>query len=344
VIDALRRAGYYIGAYYKVHLGEKFQSRWQFYGGKEVPYEKFFQERPKDQPFFLWIGFDDPHRPYQHGSISPSFDPAKIRVPGFLPDTSEVRRDLADYYDEISRMDGDVARILSLLDSNELSKNTLVVFTGDNGMPFPGAKGSLYHAGVHIPLIVRWPEHVAAGQISNEVVSLIDLAPTWLEAAGVKLLPRLEGQSLLPLLTGKSTTRNRPAFFERNWHDNLDLIRGVRSEKYLLIQNYRPEVPYPPALDLANSPSWMAIQQLHNEKKLPTELEQRYFASPRPEVELYDLEADPFQLKNLAADSSQKQVVQNLQQLLSDWMISTNDFLQPPIPPKRGLHGELGLP
>jgi arylsulfatase A-like enzyme len=193
-------------------------------------------------------------------------------------------------------------------------------------------------------LIVRWPGHVAAGQINNEVVSLVDLVPTWLEVAGVKLLPHLEGQSLLPILTGKSRARNRPAFFERNWHDNLDFIRGIRSGKYLLIQNYRPELPYPPTLDLANSPSWIAIQRLHNDKKLSAELEQRYFASPRPEVELYDLEEDPFQLKNLAGDPSQKDLIQKLQQLLSDWMISTNDFLQPPIPPKRGLHGELGPP
>ncbi|HSE42894.1 MAG TPA: sulfatase, partial [Acidobacteriota bacterium] len=238
VIDVLKRAGYYVGAFQKVHLGEDFQSRWQFYGGAEVPFEEFFKKIPGNKPFFLWVGFDDPHRPYKSGTISPPHDPISIKVPGFLPDTDSVRRDLADYYDEISRMDSDVGRVLSLLDSSGYIKNTIVVFASDNGMPFPGAKGSLYNDGVNIPLIVRWPEHIAAGQIRNEVVSLADLAPTWLEAAGAPSLPRMEGQSLMPVLTGKSsTTKDRAVFFERNWHDNLDLIRGVRSGQFLLIQN-----------------------------------------------------------------------------------------------------------
>ena len=186
VIDALKRSGYYVGAFHKVHLGESFQSRWQFYGDKDASFELFFRDRPRDQPFFLWVGFDDPHRPYQSGTVSNPFDPENVRVPGFLPDTNAVRRDLADYYDEIARMDSDVARILSLLETNGLAKNTLVVFAGDNGMPFPGAKGSLYHQGVNVPLIVRWPGYIKAAQVKNEVVSLVDLAPTWLEAAGVQ--------------------------------------------------------------------------------------------------------------------------------------------------------------
>ena len=340
VIDALKRADYYVGAFHKVHLGESFQSRWQFYGDKDASYESFFRDRPRNQPFFLWVGFDDPHRPYKSGTASNPFEPENVRVPGFLPDTNAIRRDLADYYDEIARMDSDVARILSLLDTNGLAKNTLVVFAGDNGMPFPGAKGSLYHQGVNVPLIIRWPGHIKSAQVRNEVVSLVDLAPTWIEAAGVKPLAQMEGKSLLPILTGRSESGDRPAFFERNWHDNLDLIRGVRSGHYLLIQNYRTELSYPPTLDLIQSPSWIAIRELHEHGKLPRALEQRYFAAPRPEVELFNLDVDPFQLQNLAADPAHSAIVGDLQKLLSDWMISTNDFLQPPIPPKRGTHGE----
>jgi N-sulfoglucosamine sulfohydrolase len=340
VIDAFRRAGYHVGAFRKVHLGESFQSRWQFYGGNEVPFETFFRDRPDDRPFFLWIGFDDPHRPYQPEAISPSHDPAGLRVPGFLPDNHKIRQDLAHYYDEITRMDRDAGQVLSLLDANELSKNTLVVFAGDNGMPFPGAKGSLYHDGVNVPLIVRWPDIVAPGQVLHDVVSLVDLTPTLLEAASVASMPRLEGKSLLPLLTGRSAMPGRAAFFERNWHDNLDLIRGVRTGNYLLIQNYRPELAYPPTLDLAESPSWIAIKELHNKGRLPSGLEKRYFAVPRPSVELYDIASDPFQLENLAGKSDHSTIVRKLQILLSDWMTSTNDFLPPPIPPKRGAHGE----
>lgn len=335
VLDALRRGGYHVGAFRKVHLGESFQKRWQFYGGDDVPFEKFFRDRPRDHPFFLWVGFHDPHRPYEPGVVSPPQDPSRLRVPGFLPDTTAVRRDLANYYDEIARMDADVARILALLNTEGLAQNTLVVFTADNGMPFPGAKGSLYDGGVRVPLIVRWPGRVAPGQVRREIVSLLDLAPTWLEAAGAQPMTRMEGRSLLPALTKQSATPDHPAFFERNWHDNLDLIRGVRSARHLLIQNYRPELPYIPTLDLAESPSWIAIQDLHTRRALSSTLEHRYFAVPRPVVELYDVQADPFQLHNLATESTHAATIRSLQVLLSNWMISTNDFLPPPIPSQR---------
>ncbi len=169
---------------------------------------------------------------------------------------------------------------------------------------------------------------------------MLDLAPTWLEAANVAMLPRLEGKSILPIMTDRSKNTERAAFFERNWHDNLDLIRGVRSGRYLLIENYRPEIAYPPTLDVANSPTWSAILQLHKKGELPRALEKHYFAAPRSEVELYNIEDDPFQLQNLAGESTYASSLAKLQKLLSDWMISTNDFLPPPIPPVRGTQGE----
>ena len=180
---------------------------------------------------------------------------------------------------------------------------------------------------------MRWPRHISPGQVRREVVSLLDIAPTILKAAGGSSLPILEGQNLL------AKSKDRPAFFERNWHDNLDFIRGVRSGNYLLIQNYRAELPYIPTLDLADSPTWLAIQDLHAKQMLQPELEQHYYTQPRPEVELYDVNADPNQLHNLAAENSAK--VESLQRLLSDWMVSTNDFLPPPIPAKRGSEGEI---
>ena len=140
LIEALQRSGYYVGAFRKVHLGESFQSRWNFYGDDHVPFDKFFRERPQNKPFFLWIGFHDPHRPYKEGAFSPPHNPANVTVPGFLPDNDAVRKDLANYYDAIARMDSDAAQILKLLDSEGLKENTLIIFAGDNGMPFPVQK------------------------------------------------------------------------------------------------------------------------------------------------------------------------------------------------------------
>ncbi|HUS65746.1 MAG TPA: sulfatase [Kofleriaceae bacterium] len=339
VVDALRRAGYHAAAYRKVHLGEAFQSRWDGYGGDDVPFARFFRERPRDRPFFLWVGFHDPHRPYQPGAVKEPHDPARVRLPGFLPATEEIRRDLVSYADEIARMDGELAELLAELERDGSAVETMVVFVGDNGMPFPGAKGSLYDAGVNVPFIVRWPGVVQPGQVRDEVVSLLDLAPTWLEAAGAPPLPRMEGRSLVAALRG-APLEERAVFFERNWHDNLELLRGVRRGRHLLVQNFRPEIAYQPTLDLAGSPSWHSIEERRRAGALDPALERRYFAAPRPEVELYDVDADPAQLHDLVGDAAQAATVRALQQELSDWMVETSDFLPPPIPPVRGEHGE----
>ncbi|HEU5056386.1 MAG TPA: sulfatase [Kofleriaceae bacterium] len=328
VIDSLKRAGYHVAALRKVHLGVPFQRRWDRYGGDDARFEDFFRDRPRDRPFFLWIGFHDPHRPYD-----PAPPATGIRVPAFLPDTPAVRGDLAAYHAEIERMDGEIAAVLALLDREGLTASTLVMFAGDNGMPFPGAKGSLHDPGVRVPLLARWPGRIEPGGTRDDPVSLLDLAPTWLEAAGLPVDPRMEGRSLLG-----APAADRAVFFERNWHDNLDLVRGVRRGRLLLLHNFRPELPYRPSDDLAGSPSWRSIEALHAQKKLAPALERRYFAAPRPEVELYDLAGDP--LRDLAADPARAADVRSLEQALSDWMVATSDFLPPPIPPPLGEHGE----
>jgi N-sulfoglucosamine sulfohydrolase len=338
IVDALARAGYFVASYRKVHLGEAFQSRWNFVGGPDRPFEDFFRERPRDRPFYLWIGFEDPHRPYAPGAVSPPHDPATVVVPPFLPDTPAVRADLATYYDEIARMDGEVAHVLALLEREGLARDTLVVFAGDNGMPFPGAKGSLTEAGVRVPLLARWPGRIAPG-VRPEIVSLLDLAPTFLAVAGLPPLPSSEGQSLLPVLTGASGALRQTAVFERNWHDTLDFIRGIRSGRWLLVQNYRPELAYKPTLDLEGSPSWRSIVELHQRGTLPAALAPRYFGV-RSEVELYDVDADPGQLHDVAVDPAHAGTIRELQKAMSDWMVATNDFLPPPIQPALRPQGE----
>ncbi|HYZ84882.1 MAG TPA: sulfatase-like hydrolase/transferase, partial [Bryobacteraceae bacterium] len=145
VLEGLRERNYYLGAFRKVHQGPNFDKRWDFYGDEKTSFASFFQKRPKDRPFFLHVGFIDPHRPYPGKAFDPPTDPAKVPIPHWLPDTPEIRRDLADYLDEIARMDRESGEVLRLLEQQGLADNTLVVFTGDNGMPFPPrAKGTLY--------------------------------------------------------------------------------------------------------------------------------------------------------------------------------------------------------
>jgi len=332
ILESLKGQGYYTGAYRKVHLGDEFQKRWDFTATAKESFATFFTQRPKDRPFYLHIGFTDPHRPYQPGAFTPPHDPAKVAVPAYLPDTPEVRRDLALYHDAIARMDGEVGQILSLLDEQGLPDNTLIIFTGDNGMAFPGSKATLYEPGVRVPLLARWPGKIRSGEVSDDLISLIDLRPTWLEAAGLKSLDAMEGRSFLARLLGLAYSPREAVFFERNWHDNVDLIRGVRTRQFKLIQNYRPELPYRPTLDHAEpSLSWAAILALKQAGKLSPQFDRRFFQAPRPQVELYDLERDAWETNNLASDPAHADTVKRLQQMLSEWMLRTNDFLPPPV-------------
>jgi arylsulfatase A-like enzyme len=142
-LDSLKEQGYYLGAYRKVHQGDEFNKRFHFYGDRQARWESFFERVPAGRPFWLQVGFTDPHRPYAPGAFAPAHDPAKVTVPPFLPDSPAVRRDLAHYHDAIARMDAECGEVLALLAKRGLSDNTLVMFTGDNGMPFPRAKGRL---------------------------------------------------------------------------------------------------------------------------------------------------------------------------------------------------------
>lgn len=333
VLEYLKSANYYTGAFKKVHQGAAFWNRWDFQG-LHKPVHTFFDARPKERPFYLHIGYHDPHRPYLPGERYPEKNSrASITVPNFLPDTPAVRKDISHYYEAIERLDVNVGKLLELLKKYELAENTLVIFTSDQGMAFPGAKGTLYDPGLHVPLIARWPWKIKPGQVSSDLVSLEDLAPTWVEAAGIPVPAAMDGKSFLQLLLGTSFEPREAVYAERNFHTHLDLQRSVRTRDYKLIQNYLPDVPYQPLSDIARSPSWRSIESLEHQRRLSPALSQRYFEMPRPQEEFYDLRNDPDEMNNLASDPKYKTALLHLQELLSRWMIGTHDFLPPPIQP-----------
>jgi arylsulfatase A-like enzyme len=330
IIDRLKSEGYYTGGFKKHHLGPPLRERFDFYQN-DKNWPAFFDGRPKDKPFFLWVGFTDPHRDYKPGAASPPHDPKDVKVPPFLPDTPQVRADLALYHDAITRMDADAGDVLALLDKHGLADNTLVFFFGDNGMPFPGAKATLYDPGIRVPLIARWPAgNVKGGRVVDALVSLIDLLPTCLDAGGFAPSEMAEGVSIKPLLSGDAKSVRNEIFTERNWHDGFDPIRCVRTDQFKLIYYCRPEIPYKPITDLERSPTWQSILTLHDEKKLPADMEERFFQSPRPTFALYDLKADPDETKNLADDPAHAATRKDLEARLTKWMDATNDFLPSP--------------
>ncbi len=327
VAQMLGAAGYFTGAVGKVHQGH-IEKHFDFRRDWKDGVQRFFAERPDDKPFFLWVGSTDPHRDYAPGAIENPHDPDTLNVPEFLPDTPEVRRDLALYYDEIGRFDKDCGRVLSLLDEHGLTENTLVVMAGDNGMPFPRAKATLYEPGIRVPLLARWPGHIAPGRSSSALVSLMDLAATWLTAAGLPVPEDMEARSLAPIMHGQKEAVHDRIFSERNWHDNWDPMRTVVTPRHKLIYNYRPEAGYLPSLDLLRSPSFEVIKELAQKDAL-TEPLTWYSSDTKPRVELYDLEADPGEWNNLAEDPAHEETRQQLEKALGAWMNETHDFLPP---------------
>jgi len=328
-LGPLKERGYFVGAFRKVHQGASFDKRWNFYGSAKEPFSKFFDALPPGKPFFLHVGFTDPHRPYTKGAFSPPHDPAKVKVPRHLPDVPEVRADLADYYDEIARMDSESGQIFDLLKQRNLADNTLVIFTADNGLPFPRAKGTCYDAGIHVPLLAWWPGRIQPGRVSKDLISHVDLPATWLEAAGIPKPEKMQGRSFLNLLLDKPYTPREAVFAERNWHGDFDPIRAVRTQRHKLIFNAAPHFPYRLPSDLDASPSWQTCLRLARQGKLST-THQRLLDPTRPLYELYDLERDPDEFYNLATSQQHGKVLEDLLYRLSNWMHETYDFLPPP--------------
>jgi len=336
-IEALQERGYFVAAFRKVHQGSEFDKRWDWYGGEQIEFQRFFKALPAGKPFFLHVGFTDPHRPYKPGAFSPPHDPEKVIVPKYLPDTPAVRQDLAHYYDYIARMDAQCGELFEQLRQRGLAENTLVMFTGDNGLPFPRAKGTCYDAGIHVPMLAWWPGRIAAGSVKNELVPHIDLPATWLDLAGAAAPRKMQGRSFLNLLVGKEYQPRKAVFSERNWHDNFDPIRSVRTERYKLIFNAAPHFPYRPSWDLEDSPTWQEYKRLGRAGKLSTPL-QALLNPTRPILELYDIQNDPNEFHNLATDPKHESVLEEHKNLLSEWMHETRDYL----PPARNRPGEPG--
>jgi arylsulfatase A-like enzyme len=282
------------------------------------------RDRPKDKPFFLWLAAFDPHRDYQPGAIPDPHDPAKVMIPPYLPDTPEVRKDLALYYDEVGRLDRYVGEVLAELDKQGVANETLVVFLSDNGRPFPRCKTTLYDSGTRTPLIARWPGRIKPGSTCGGLVSTIDLAPTVLTLAGAEVPAAMQGTSIAKLFQDPAATVRGYVFTEKNWHDFDDHARAVRTTRYKYIRHSYTDIPLTPPADAVKGATFQAMRTLRDAGKLTPE-QRVVFTKPRPAEELYDVQADPDELKNLAADPTHADRLKELRAALDRWAKETND-------------------
>ena len=324
----LENAGYFTGLMAKTHIGPNGERQFRWYSPKLSEALPAFLDSAGTRPFFLWVGFHDPHRPYQRGAIPHPHTPDRVSVPPYLVDTPETRADLALYYDEISRMDAEVGRMLAELGRRKLREETLVVFFSDNGAPFPREKGTLYDPGTRTPLIISWPDVVRAGTVYDRgLVSTIDLAPTLLDVAGAARPKDMQGQSIRELLARPDSFAGRAfVFSERNWHDCDEHQRAVRSRRFRLIRtDAYTDLPLCITADIGGSPSFRSLRARAAAHRL-TPAQRRLFESPRARLEFYDLERDPWELRNVAGDSQYAKQVAELADVLQQWIESSDDF------------------
>jgi N-sulfoglucosamine sulfohydrolase len=324
----LQQGGYFTGMMAKTHIGEEGERQFQWYSPQLSAALPAFLDSAATRPFFLWVGFHDPHRPYSRGTLPQAHSPAAVTVPPYLADTPETRADLARYYDEIARMDGQIGRMLAELERRKLREKTFVVFFSDNGAPFPREKGTLYDSGTRTPLILSWPGVVPPRSVYDRgLVSMVGLAPTLLDLAGAKVPDALQGRSFRRLLTDEAAFPGEDSVFsERNWHDCDEHQRAIRTRRFKLIRtDAYTELPLCITADIGASPSFRALRARAKAGRL-TPAQRRLFEAPRARLELYDLQADPWELKNVADEPRYAVQVRRLAALLQSWMEESDDF------------------
>ncbi len=352
-VELLKASGYWTAAAGKWHLGDAVKDRFdevreadvsgfQLPTGKAAKAGKIVQKavgdarsgcdqwvpllksRPRNKPFFLWLAALDPHRDYDEGILEQPHKPGDVRLPPYVADTFESRRDYALYYDEITRLDRFVGAVIAELKEQNAVDNTFVLFISDNGRPFPRDKTTLYDSGIKTPFIVHWPGRIDAGSRCNRLVSSVDIAPTFLELAGLSTPKVFEGRSFLLLLHNPKKSIRDFVFAERNWHDYEDRVRAVRNRRFKYIRNFYNDLPNTPPADVVRSVAYREMIRLRKEDRL-VDAQKNTFMQPRAREELYDVQADPFELKNLAADPAQAKRLKRFRRTLAKWQQETGD-------------------
>lgn len=292
----------------------------------------FLSRKPDRAPFCFWYGAKEPHRAYEPGSgLRHGKRLEDAEVPSYLPDTPEVRSDLLDYALEIERFDRDLGAMLQVLEDRDELDNTIVIVTGDNGLPFPRAKANIYQNGCHVPLAIRWGNQMPPGRTITDFISFIDLAPTLLEAAGIDSAPlQADGRTFLGTLLSGAAGRVDP---DRNFvqtgrerhgycrpHNLGNPMRSLVTDDLLYVRNFTPERPI---RDCDASPTRALIESYKANPAM-----QPYYDlcfGPRPDEELYLAADGPDCVRNVAADPAYATLLHECRQRLNTLLTSQED-------------------
>ncbi len=329
--DWMRDAGYFTANL--VQLPENFgfkgagKTDWNFtYSGKPFDTDRW-ADLKEHQPFFAQINFQETHRKFHAPRKA---DPAKVEIPPYYPDHPVTRRDWAEYLDAATELDRKVGLVLQQLEREGLADSTIVVFFGDNGQAHVRGKQFCYEEGLHVPLIVRWPAAFPApkgfvpGTVDRQLRSSIDLAPTMLDIAGAGKPEKMEGKIMF------GARRAAPQALVFGARDRCDetvfRFRTARDERYRYIRNFTPDRPFlqTNAYKENSYPVWNLLKELHAQGRL-TPVQEALCAPTMPEEELYDMEKDPHQIRNLAQEAAHRRTLLRMRKAVEEFIARTGD-------------------
>ncbi len=327
--EYLRGAGYYTTNNAKTDynlspLEHRMDAAWDESSNKAT-----YKNRKPDQPFFAVFNTAISHESSIHTRLDTLMhDPERVPIPAYHPRTPEMKHDWAQYYDRITQMDTWVGEILDELEREGLADNTIVFYYSDHGGVLGRSKRFLYESGLHVPLIIRFPKkyaHLAPsapGTWQDRIISFVDFAPTLLNLAGVSIPQYMQGH---PFLGQQSDVQSEYAFsFRGRIDERFDLSRSIRDAKYRYTRNFMPHKIYGQYIEyLWRAPSMPSWEKAYQEGKLNAI--QSAFWQPKPFEELYDTDADPDNVHNLATDPAYREVVERMRDALTSWMVSSKD-------------------
>ncbi len=327
----LKKSGYYTASAGKWHLGPNTKIDFDLVvekgngNGGEEQWLRVMKERPKDKPFFFWFASYDAHRIWHADDFATPHDPANSVIPPYLVDAEGTRQDLASYYNEIQRLDYYVGEVKKELKNQNVLENTLIIIMADNGRPFPRSKTRVYDSGMKTPFVISWP-HGQQGQNlqSNSLLSVIDIAPTFLELAGVKVGQTFQGISFVKVIKNPSREHRNYVFAEHNWHDYEAHERMVRTKHFMYLVNNRPQFSNQGPADSNVSPSYEDLKETRDAGKLSA-AQSDVFLNPRAHEELFDCLRDPQQLSNVASNDHYKDILMDLREVMNQWIVETGD-------------------
>ncbi|HAS49865.1 MAG TPA: sulfatase [Gammaproteobacteria bacterium] len=318
-----REAGYYASNNAK----EDYQFRKTVTAWDDSSRSAHWRNRAEGQPFFSVFNFGITHESQvwaQAGNPLLVDENLEVPIPPYLPDSEIGRKDVRQVYSNIVAMDQQVGEILNQLEEDGLLDSTIIFWYSDHGGPLPRQKRLLYDSGIHLPLIIRFPDQYRAGEIDDQLISFVDFKSTILSLAGIEPPTYVDGRAFLGEYAA-STSRDYVHAAADRFDSEYDTIRAVRDKRFKYLRNFNPEKPYYlPLTYREQMPVMQELLRMRDAGQL-NETQAQWFRTSKEEEELFDTENDPYELNNLAGDTSYAEKLAELRNELDSWMSYIDD-------------------